>query len=537
MKFRLFTDRTELRLGICMLLIFSLALTGASRVGVIASNAEWSIAASANTGVLRLCSIRGTVYDTNLRPLTNTEKKLAAVIMPTDESLEKVKPHIVGDIDRVTDLLNSGKPAICFVDEWFRCNGVTIFDVKDGMGSVARHIIGYTNSDNIGIAGLQKEYDSLLGRAGEITAEVQLTALGGAVLSDEPKIHYDTVSQNDGVITTIDINVQNVIEKAAKEMTCGAIIVTEVGNGKIRGILSRPDYDISKIATVLEEQDSPMLNRALSAYNVGSVFKPVIAAAALENGYFASRSYKCTGASEIGGRMFRCNNLNGHGRLSLDDALGLSCNCYFYTLANEVGAENIYNTASSFPLGVSMSLCENISSVSGNMTSVMKLKNSESAIANFAIGQGDLLLTPLSICTLYEAIANGGLYNTPSLIEGTIERGFVHKKSIDTMPTRAFSENTAKTLKNSLINVVLTGTGTKALPEYTTAGGKTATAETGMLKNGEKVTNGWFCGFFPADEPKYVAVIMCEGAASGGSICGPIFKDIADGCANAGLIS
>ncbi len=536
MKHKLFTDSTELRLGLCMMLIFALAITGAGRVAVVASNSAWTVAANSNSGVLRLCSIRGTVYDTNMRPLTNTEQKYGAVILPTKEAIEKVKPHIVGDTQKTMDLLYSGRPAVCFVDEWFRCNGVTIFDIKDGGASVAKHIIGYTNSDNIGVSGIQQSYDTLLARAGDITAEVQLTALGEAVLSGEPIIKYDFVSQNDGVITTIDINVQNVIEKAAQKMTSGAIIVTEIGSGKIRGILSRPDYDISKINEALNDERSPLLNRALSAYNVGSVFKPIIAAAALENGYSAARTYNCLGSSEIGGRVFRCNNLKGHGNLALDAALGLSCNCYFYTLANEVGASKIHNTASSFPFGVSVALDENIVAVGGNLTAKSVLENSESAVANFAIGQGDLLLTPLSICTLYEAIANGGLYNKPTLIEGTVSGGEVIRNAESPTPARAFSRNTAETIKKCLINAVGEGTGAKAQPIHTTAGGKTATAETGILKDGLKVTNGWFCGFFPADNPKYVAVVMCEGAASGGSVCAPIFREIADGCAGAGLI-
>ena len=80
------------------------------------------------------------------------------------------------------------------------------------------------------------------------------------------------------------------------------------------------------------------------------------------------------------------------------------------------------------------------------------------------------------------------------------------------------------------------GTGTKGNPEKTTAAGKTATAETGWKKNGNKVTQGWFCGFFPAENPKYVAVILAEGASSGGSVCAPVFKKIADSVADAGLL-
>ena len=124
------------------------------------------------------------------------------------------------------------------------------------------------------------------------------------------------------------------------------------------------------------------------------------------------------------------------------------------------------------------------------------------------------------------AIANGGVYTPPSLIEGRVEDMTLVETKTQLQSVRLFSENTAEKLKKDLSAVLdEDGTGKAAKPKHTTAAGKTGTAQTGVVKGGKKVTNSWFCGFFPLDNPKYAVTILSENAKGG---CGGIFADIAD---------
>ena len=115
--------------------------------------------------------------------------------------------------------------------------------------------------------------------------------------------------------------------------------------------------------------------------------------------------------------------------------------------------------------------------------------------------------------TLYCAIATDGKYYIPSLIEGIIENGALKEYNIGS-PTRVMSKEISDILKNSLKAVIEYGTGLDAKPKTITAAGKTATAQTGKCINGVEINEGWFCGFFPAENPKYVAIIFSENTAN-----------------------
>lgn len=115
----------------------------------------------------------------------------------------------------------------------------------------------------------------------------------------------------------------------------------------------------------------------------------------------------------------------------------------------------------------------------------------------------------------------------PSLIEGEVENGELKEEALLPKRVKLFSGSTANKLKTDLLAVLdEDGTGKTANPSLTTAAGKTGTAQTGVIKGGKKVTNSWFCGFFPYDNPKYAVTVLSENAKGG---CGDIFAAIADG--------
>jgi len=396
--------------------------------------------------------------------------------------------------------------------------------INDYKDMPAAHIIGYVDSEGHGVSGLQKAYDQLLYSSSKVSAVFKTDGRGTVLLGEEIEIEDNTEVIASGVVSTIDINIQTAVEKVSQKMQKGAIIVAEAESGKIRAMVSRPTYDVTNVADYLNREDSPLLNRCLSSYNVGSIFKPCVAAAAIEN-LESDYSITCNGFETITDRKFACHERNGHGIVNLKKAISHSCNVFFYNMALKLGADSVYSMASSLWFGQRIKLCDGIYTSAGVLTKRTQLQN-DAELANLSIGQGRLLLTPVSMLTLYSAIAGDGSYRLPTLIEGVLKDGSF-KKEEEVLKTRVMSDNTAARLREDLVEVIKSGTGSAASPKSCSAAGKTATAQTGKYKNGVEITHSWFCGFFPAENPKYVAVVMVESGVGSAEI----FSNIADSIA------
>jgi penicillin-binding protein 2 len=266
----------------------------------------------------------------------------------------------------------------------------------------------------------------------------------------------------------------------------------------------------------------------LLPFSVGSVFKPVVAAAALESGISEKFEYNCTGSVVYNGVTFHCHKKDGHGLIDMNDAVANSCNTYFIELALKTGAENIVDIASDFGFGHKFFLADGIESSKGILPSTDDL-DSKAAIANLSFGQGTLLATPLQICSLMATIARGGVYVEPYLIEGECdEDGFFTRIYRYEEKKRVMSIGTSKKIMGFLEAVVENGSGRRAKSNCVSVAGKTATAQTGKSRNGEEIYNAWFAGCFPADNPKYAIAILKEDGGEGALSCAPVFKTIAE---------
>ena len=477
---------------------------------------------------IELGKIRGTIYDKNMVPLTNNETRILAAISPSERSAVTVRSLVDNDeLSSVLKKLSSGKPIVCEVEREIECDSIAYTKqyVHNSDHSVAEHIIGCVDADGHGSSGLEAAYDELLYSDSVLSAVFTQNGRGEIIGGIEPAFEGDFSALTNGVVTTLDFNFQTVVEKAMEGVVSGAAIVADAKNGKIRAICSLPRFDINNISQYLNDENSPLLNKALQCYSVGSVFKPCVAAAALE-GKNSDFIYECTGNTLIIDRKFNCHKLDGHGPMDLRSALAFSCNCFFYNFAISVGGESVYKMASSLSFGNEIFLCNNLSAKGGNLTKLQHLSN-DATLANLSIGQGDLLLSPVSMLTLYCAIASDGKYYVPSLVEKTIKGGKTTDYYIG-KPTRVMSEDNARILRESLIDVVRKGTGMLAQPNSCSAAGKTATAQTGRyLPDGTEITNSWFCGMFPAENPKYVVVVMSGGNSE--ITTSEIFARIADG--------
>lgn len=521
---KVFTRRTILCFAILMLLFLSCIL----RVAVTATSDMQEAYQYMNCYKLKISDLRGTIFDCNMVPLTNNVDKIIAAVSPTKKGIAGISSILKGDsLQKVLNRLNKGEPAVCEIPKDIKFDGITTTKIKVNSGNLtpAIHLIGYTDKDNNGVSGIEAAYNDILHSQKEAYVYFESDGKGRILQGAEAIIENDTSVAANGVITTLDINIQNIAESVALNLEKGAIVVAEAETGKIRAMVSRPFFDCENIGSYLDSTDSPMLNRAINSYNVGSVFKPCVAASGIENNIVGFQN-NCKGYDKINDRIFKCHKIDGHGILDLKDAIANSCNTYFYNFARKIGYEKIYNMASILNFGKKIKLCNGIYTADGNLTAKNELSN-ESAIANFSIGQGKLLLTPVSILTLYCAIATDGTYYLPSVVEGITNNGKTEKYD-NGEKTRAMSKKTSDILKDCLSAVITNGTGEEAKPKTVTAAGKTATAQTGKYENGVEISQGWFCGFFPTEKPKYVVVVFSENTKKQIKSCNQIFAEIAD---------
>lgn len=520
------------RTAVCFLLTVCLLLVCSVRILLITAEPTYSKVAVQNSSVaLNISKLRGTIFDCNGEPLTGTDKKIIAVATPTPEAILYLSSILTGEEKTyVTETLNQGKPAIIETERELLCSGITNIEVPvyGNSQKICCHLIGYTDSSSHGVSGLEKIFDDTLYSNQNITVRYTADATGKILAGIEPEVELHSEISQSGIMTTIDKNIQIIAENSAKDINCGAVIVSEAGTGKIRAMVSKPDFDPDNISEYLTSSESPLINRCLMSYNVGSVFKLCVAAAGIENGY-CEFSNNCTGNVISGKNVFNCHKRSGHGTLNLKEAIAYSCNTYFYNYAFNIGAKNIYNTSSLFGFGYKKTLAEGLSTVGENITALSTLQNDNNALLNLSIGQGELLASPVTMLSLYEAIACGGTYYTQTVEEGYIAEGTFKPKSEKSVPTRAISKETADKLKDYLTSVIEIGTGTKAKPESISAAGKTATAQTGQKdKNGNYIEHSWFCGFFPVNEPRYIISVLIENAETSNISSSEVFKKTAD---------
>ncbi len=517
------------RTAALFIFILVLMLVCILRIYELCSDALEANTGENNTVALTVCELRGNIFDANMVSLTgNKTTKIAALTNTPQDIMTLTKIMSGSQLEQTLEQLIAGKPIL--VEATDNCGAkVTVARAEHTTNNMlAKHILGYVGASSHGVSGIEAACDSMLYTGQKLKIVYSVDGHGQPLLGVAPQLQGDLSVYNDGVALTLDARIQSAAENAMKNVERGAAVVFEVKSCKIRAMVSRPDYDPTNVSQSLDSDDSPLINRALYAYNVGSVFKPCIAAAAIEQAKYQNLNYTCTGSSVIAGRKFNCNSADGHGHINLKQAITFSCNTYFYELAQRCGANAVLNMAKQFNFGNSISLADGITTQSGNLTKLDEL-SSPAAQANFAIGQGDILLSPVSVGYMYCAIAGNGTYKIAPLVEGQVKNKKIVSPKTVANATRVMSEQTAATIREYLINAVNNGTGKLAQPKNCTAGGKTATAQTGWLsEEGKSVSQGWFCGFFPAENPKYVAVILAEDATSGGSDCAPVFSALAD---------
>lgn len=524
--------------GLILFSVIMLVLSGLFlRIFLVATGEELqTVAHNQSSYALTVDKSRGMIYDCNFTPLVNTAESYVLGVSPSDEAqtaLLRAVPYTKREA--LLTLFESGRPFLYRSETpYVDLPGVTPLTVRSRYEpqQIAAHVIGHLDGEGEGAYGIERAYNALLAEhSGTLRLTYAVDALRRPLGRVSPEITRNNYADREGVVLTIDEQIQRIAEEeGAKLIDRGAVVVMEADTGKLRAVASFPTFDPANVAASLDDPDSPLINRCFAAYNVGSTFKLCGVAAALEAGVPTDYRYTCTGSIEVNGIRFYCHNRAGHGELDLDGAMQHSCNPYFINLALHTGYDKLYEMAVRFGFGKANPLTEGTRSAAGTLPAMESLKNN-AVLANFAFGQGELTATPVQIARMVAAVANGGTLVTPSLVEGVSDAagGSIQTPYEPSPPYRMLPQSDADTIKKLMVNVVELGSGKKARPSQGGAGGKTGSAQTGIMdESGEEIVHAWFSGFFPAKEPRYVVVVLNEGKDSGGDWSGPVFREIAD---------
>ena len=505
----------------------------------LCSNRVYAARAAAQSTVrLALPARRGDFYDCKGRLLTGMGCRWLALCLPGQGSYTRLYTlaETAGQV-QLYQKRNAARPFLLDVGQDVSVLGVRSYAVprRYGDAPLAAALLGYLDRAGHGVAGLEAAFDAQLSGSGaHDTLVCTVTAQGTLQAGTEPVLS-PADSGAVGIQLTLSRPIQRAVEAAVSQtMETGCVVVLDTAAAKVRACVSLPGFDPENVAASLDAPNSPLLNRAFSTYAVGSVFKPVLAAAALEAG-LAGFVYDCPGYCMVDGQVFRCAGGVPHGQVDLAGALQKSCNGYFIRLGRQLGPRQVREMAARLGFGKALSLTDSLCTAAGQLPEESTLASS-GAFANFCFGQGELLATPLQIAGMMNALACGGVFREPLLLEATLDEttGEPLQTLSHRWSRRVVSQTAAQTLQALLVSVVREGTGRDAAPEEGTAGGKTGTAQTGQFAGGEERKNFWFAGFWPGERPRYTIIVLQDGQTAPAHSSAAVFAAVCAALKTAG---
>ena len=428
--------------------------------------------------------------------------------------------------------------------------------------TLASSVIGFCNSEDTGIYGLEAQYDDVLsGTDGRIiTAQ---DALQDAL----PTTYERTYDAVDGysIVTTIDTVIQQYIESALQSAVDqyqpeggAAIIVMDTNTGGILGLASYPNYDLNDPYTILdsytlqqidlleteeeksaaraEARETQWQNKTITdTYEPGSVFKIVTASAALEEGTATVNStYYCNGVVEFkdgsGTLSIHCHNRSGHGQESFIQALVNSCNPAFMEIGLGLGQDRFFEYYQAYGLTEKTGIDLPAERVGVYYDETM----SNISLASCSFGQSNTV-TPLQMLTAAVAGINGGYLLTPRVVDRVIDQDGNTVEEFGTEVKRqVISEETSAIMRDGLEQVVSANGGTNASVAGYRIGGKSGTAQilTNTVEEGEEEMYVFsYFVFAPADDPQVAALVLIDSPTQGdtsyaNTVVGPLASTV-----------
>lgn len=304
----------------------------------------------------------------------------------------------------------------------------------------------------------------------------------------------------------------------------GAAVVISIPSGEILAMATTPRFDPNTLGRDYAELSRPeagrpFVNRAVSQYPLGSIFKGITATAALHEGVISPHSeIICTGRYSPHLDRYRCNNIYGHGAMSLIPAMRVSCNVYFYHLGMMLGSPRLVEWAGRFGLGQKTGLMIG-GEAAGNLDAGDDPKN-------IAIGQGAILVTPLQAARFAGMLATGGKMNEVHLVKSP-------RPSPPPLVDMSLDEGHMATMRKAWAEVVSGqgGTGRRAYSDRVSIAGKTGSAQ-----DPPRASHAWFVGFAPVENPQIAFAVFYQNAGGGGTVAAPVARMIVERALDMGLI-
>jgi len=548
------------QIGLVFKCLFIILFFGLIYIQVIKGNYYYDLSIKNSIRGISLEAARGRIFDRNDKILAETIPSFQVSIIPHEvkdkevffqelsqitevsfnEIKENYKKHYSNPYTPVTLLNGCDKETIISLEERKMFLPGLIIDLPPKRfyphDNICSHVLGYLGQidyyrltklksygynrrDLVGYSGVEEYYDLILrGEKGGVQVEVDNKGQQVSIVGYKPP------KPGRDIQLTIDIRIQKILDELMKDRR-GVAIIMNPYNGQIIALSSKPDYNPNEfidknngdLSKLLQQESSPLLNRAISGqYPPGSVFKLISATAVLENKpSLSSSEFSCSGSLGIGGRSFKC--WSQHDQENLRDAIIHSCNVYFYRLGLLIGPELISKYAYKLGLGKDTGVDLNYES-EGFITSprwkkLIKFQRwYKGDTANFTIGQGDLLVTPLQMVRFISIFANGGRLVRPHLIKSIEKEEIAIPKSVDL----DIDKELIDFVNLALYGVVNNSEGTASvlrIKEYKIHG-KTGTAQVGRGK-----AHGWFVGYLGKDEPRFAICVFLENVGSSQFSC------------------
>ena len=526
------------------------------------------------TRVRPLAASRGIVSDRNGVPLVDVRPTFAVTVVPRElEDRQTVLARLsillkipYAELDRALDAAPPDSPwpvrvrrgltfeeVIPLEERRAELPGVMV-EVEPRRaypaGRLAAHLLGYVREaspeqlregsyrpgDLAGQSGIERMLDEFLrGRDGG--EEVEVDAAGRPLRVLERRAPQPGAD----VTTTLDRRVQEAAERALGD-AAGAVVVMDPRNGDLLAMASTPAFDPARFSEpitrdewlrLVRDPQHPFLNRGLQAYAPGSVFKLVVAAAALQEGLITpSDKLPCPASMQIGNRTLRNWKREDQGPIDLERAIATSCNTFFAHLGLRVGIDRIARYARAFGFGQPTGIIlgdERAGLVPTPTRGSVTRTWSPGDTANMAIGQGRVLVTPLQVARFMSALANGGILWRPRLIQHV---GDARETVLSVLPEATghvtLSPAVLAVLRRSLWAAVNDGgTASAARVPGLDVAGKTGTAQ--IVRDSDSTRgqdHAWFAGYAPAEDPQVVVVVLVERGGIGGRVAAPVAQRV-----------
>ena len=386
----------------------------------------------------------------------------------------------------------------------------------------------YELGDLIGWSGLEKQYETYLrGNSGISFYEVDAF---GREVGTASEIQEKKADPGLNIQTTIDSRIQKSSEELMNQRK-GVILIANSQSGQILAAVSSPDYQpslftgktsVDEWAFIRDNKDKPLMNRyTRGAYPPGSIVKMITSAVLYENEYITSElEYDCNGSYQFGDRIFGCWNRQGHGMINISEAIAFSCDVYFYKAVRNLDFDELSVMFTDFGFGYKTNI-----DLPNERTGLVPSRKymtkrygkfgwSQGALLNMAIGQGELLATPVQILNYTNLLATKGESDVPHFVMAT---------NLPNNVKPQLNDNTWSKIHTDMRSVIKhgKGTGRKANPGID---GMTIYGKTGTAENSHGGDHAWFIGWANYGDQKYTVIVLMENAGSGGSVAAPIAK-------------